>query len=747
MAANAIMMGAANEKASPFIAAGSMIGMFNPLAGVAVAGAGTAATAETSAGGALAGGVAGAALGTMILPGLGTAIGAGIGALAGGVIGAINSGNKLERENEARGRGAMMYGAGRAGTALVHGGRAGVARQMREEENNIRRARTNMSAIFASTTEAERARYSGDYSANGGVRSGEVAAVTGDPGARKIERDRLEAAKRAGTLTRDEIAAVESGLGGHSMNVVRDYLTGLENTANEMERSLIPITHNYETNLERLSDATGQSREDLAQLAQQMGVDLTGKVYSLSEALDALGQSVPKTKEEINSLARDSIAKAVTSYLRPLQEQADGIIAMNQATETVRQQGGFGDDSELFRYIETMVGGHLSFYKDDPAFAIGELQRQFIGEEGAPGVAFQEGGILANVALPPEFMSTLAQAIKLAGDGAIDQTATWFAAFVSERTENPATDTELSFGDQVTTALQALDNPEDRTALLTAISALNAKFTDEGFLAALEGKGQIEQGVLIKDTLAAVGIGVDGFSTTPIQSMNVPEGESADEIRAAINAGMAEGFANPPDWWASGPSWWNAGVNANLNPSTVRINPLDIAKIQGAVASIPGTSDTPTSRMPWVGDTTSSRLATTMTRHGMYDSALAGKRTVTSSLRNHSLGSLNSDHTTGNAYDLTGQNLVGYAAMVNGTGGFAEFHGGTSNRHLHVVPGAPMGDAVSPAPVPVIATGGGGGSTSYNIQIYAGQGQDPNAIANAVLAKIEARDRDARERS
>jgi hypothetical protein len=41
-----------------------------------------------------------------------------------------------------------------------------------------------------------------------------------------------------------------------------------------------------------------------------------------------------------------------------------------------------------------------------------------------------------------------------------------------------------------------------------------------------------------------------------------------------------------------------------------------------------------------------------------------------------------------------------YKTVVERNGGFAEFHGGSINRHLHVVPGpgiAPMGDMVTPA--------------------------------------------------
>jgi hypothetical protein len=148
------------------------------------------------------------------------------------------------------------------------------------------------------------------------------------------------------------------------------------------------------------------------------------------------------------------------------------------------------------------------------------------------------------------------------------------------------------------------------------------------------------------------------------------------------------------------------------------------------------------------GDTTSSRLSQTMARHAAMDSQLTGKRNVTSAYRTVGLGSINSDHVTGRAYDLTGQNLGAYSRLVHENGGFAEFHGTQANRHLHVVP-ARAGDTSSPmAPMGMSTmTAGSGGSTNYfNIEIN-GATQSPEAIANMVMAKIAEKERNARERS
>jgi hypothetical protein len=141
------------------------------------------------------------------------------------------------------------------------------------------------------------------------------------------------------------------------------------------------------------------------------------------------------------------------------------------------------------------------------------------------------------------------------------------------------------------------------------------------------------------------------------------------------------------------------------------------------------------------GDTTTSRFARTMSSHASLNSMIPGKRTVTSGLRNTMLGSMGSDHATGAAYDLVGDNLVSYANNVKTAGGFAEFHGDTADRHLHVVP--PVGDTSSPQSVGYASSGS---TNNYSFQIH-GDGADPQEIANAVMDRISRAERNRRERS
>lgn len=143
------------------------------------------------------------------------------------------------------------------------------------------------------------------------------------------------------------------------------------------------------------------------------------------------------------------------------------------------------------------------------------------------------------------------------------------------------------------------------------------------------------------------------------------------------------------------------------------------------------------------GDTASSRLQRTLARHAMFSSSVPGNQTITSSLRNFNLGSPSSDHATGAAYDLTGDNLGQYAQMVNSSGGFAEFHGSAGSRHLHVVP-PQSGDTSSPM---------AGSSTAstvtnhYSIQVVAKDDATAREVAQIVMRELDARERSRRERT
>lgn len=150
------------------------------------------------------------------------------------------------------------------------------------------------------------------------------------------------------------------------------------------------------------------------------------------------------------------------------------------------------------------------------------------------------------------------------------------------------------------------------------------------------------------------------------------------------------------------------------------------------------------------GDTSTPRhnIVNTLGAHSRFDAMIAGKRTVTSALRNWGLGSPSSDHASGHAYDLTGQNLGLYQAAVRASGGYAEFHGGSASRHLHVVPNANshIGDSSTPYMGSQVVVPQSGSSTSINMTINASPGMDVNALADEVMYRIERANKSRQER-
>jgi hypothetical protein len=125
---------------------------------------------------------------------------------------------------------------------------------------------------------------------------------------------------------------------------------------------------------------------------------------------------------------------------------------------------------------------------------------------------------------------------------------------------------------------------------------------------------------------------------------------------------------------------------------------------------------------------------------------LPGKRTITSSWREWGLGSPSSDHATGRAYDLTGDNLGQYSKFINDAGGFAEFHGVGGERHLHVVPPiGPIGDRTSP-----VSTGASGGTSSTyggdSFTITVVESNNARETADEVVQKILAMQAQSRRR-
>ena len=461
--------------------------------------------------------------------------------------------------------------------------------------------------------------------------------------------------------------------------------------------------------MQYLTKITGKSGAELEILAKNLGVNIYDPTVKFNELLKSLGENIVKTAQELKNAFVD-LFLAAGDIFRKKREGRESILAINSSSRGLRDtlnSGGLSDTEKTVAvegYFENYFQQILAATGGDPVEAYLATVGSF-GTEGqgvyAPGQVF-EGQYGA---INPSYQTGISEVKK--GIGA--QYGGQLQAVIGELGFN----TDAAMASRLISGL----SDQDMTKFLN-LTNRGALFTgDKGDYAAED----------IKAILSTVGLGGLAIERTPEEALNEIANKTADlataseGLKSAVEEfnlymdGFFESMQDKPEWWSI-----------------------------EAMKKIMTGSDTSSPR----GDTTSSRLSQTMARHASMDSQLTGKRSITSAYRTHNLGSINSDHVTGRAYDLTGQNLGAYSRLVHENGGFAEFHGTQANRHLHVVP-ARAGDTSSPmAPMGMstMTTGGGGSTNYFNIEIN-GATQSPEAIANMVMAKIAEKERNARERS
>jgi hypothetical protein len=249
-------------------------------------------------------------------------------------------------------------------------------------------------------------------------------------------------------------------------------------------------------------------------------------------------------------------------------------------------------------------------------------------------------------------------------------------------------------------------------------------------------------------------LGGAGLGTSVGTAAERTEKEKLDKMGQSVLDGAQKGienaFVDPPEWYKEAPEWWDKGFNikfGNNGQPIIDVNQDDVPdNIDKDYDGVPDVKDKFPDD-PAKSDTTTSRLQRTLSRHNGLDSSIPGNRSVISSFRTNGLGSINSDHVTGNAYDLTGQNLGAYQQLAQDNGGFAEFHN-AGGRHLHVVPGpgVPMGDTSMPVIASTEQTAAVGDASTYNFNITAGPNASPEEIARAVENIINRKTQSRKER-
>lgn len=781
----------APEEMRGALALGGTVGMFNPMAGLAVAGLGSAMKARGAGKGALAGMAGGAAMGSFFGP-YGAAIGAGLGLLAGGIMGGVNeikAKAKEARQSIKNVMGSIMVDIFRDRSIEYQDNMRAVAAGQNTKGRRgslegiagsfmSRTADLNARATAALTKERfglgpvglgaglsgrntgiakNRLSFTGFKNSaldvmNSNIMPMQMASAIGSA----IMPDFLNLGALGGKLLPDFVGNTINKIPGNKMfksmlglnvksdsrdrqeELLRDIFNnqskyGLKMTEDELKKALKDPGNaltEFQTQIKERGEAfqqlddvnakrldilekmSGKSRPELEALAKEMGVNLYDATIKFDDMVTKLKLNMIRSAAEMQAANQDVLLGAASIFDVEIKKKK-AEYAINEKTRIIadKAQAGTLGGEELMTYMQGIGADFTALYGGDSLKAFQAIQ----GLYGAGGTAFQKGGALegqeklfADNPLFQQFMGT-------AKSGLIDVGAT---------------------------QLGALINKSGKVANIDAIKASLGKLSDQELFAQL---GMLQQGAI--PTMAgatdsaerrAAGGGMEGYLKTlgiDYAGLETVKKEEVDKLTDLTDA--SKNFKDAVEEYKSftkeffgadggKPEWWSKDAMKEI--------------MKG---------DTSSPRGGRIGDSTSSRLSQTMARHAAMNGQLTGTRSITSAYRTFGLGSPSSDHATGRAYDLTGQNLGAYSRLVHANGGFAEFHGRGGSRHLHVVPGpGPFGDTSTPsmykAPAMVGATVSAG--TTNNITINAAPGQSPEAIANAVMRKIDERNRNKEQR-
>jgi hypothetical protein len=763
----------APEEMRGAMALGGAVGMINPLAGIGVAGLGGAMKAQGAGKGALSGAVGGAAMGAFFGP-MGIAIGAGLGLLAGGIMGGINE----VREKAKAARGVITSSVGSIFTGIMTERSKEFAANINAAERGgdttgRRGSLEGVGAEFISKTkglsdkarDANRTR-KGEYAQdvlNSNITTAAMYKIpgmqplaalrTGVRALSAIVPDVLNAgaliAKIPGMGKLNKIPGVGFLKGAIGMDVKtartgrnEDFLqdlfdnqdkygmkmtedelktakqdpqTSVKQYVKEIEERGKAFTMLDDVNakrLETLSTMSGKTKPELEALAKSLGVNLYDATVKFDDLVTKLKINMLRSADEMKAAQTNALLDS-TNLFDVAIKQIDGGKAVNEKSRTLKDQFDAGSLTEknLLGYMQTLPSDLAAMYGGDPVKAFYELRRS-IGSE--KGTQFAEGGALEGMGSTFLNNPVFQEYLKTSENAMLDESTTQVGAIFNKG--NKMVDPAL-----IKQKLKGMD-PGQQEAFMNKISEYDN-------LQNLTGADASERRAKMMGSeaiLAELGIPVGALKAIPD---TVDAATKIDEASIVFKDAVTQYVEHTAKFFgpdSQKPDWWSKEAMK------------DIMK-----------GDTSSPRGSRIGDTTSSRLSQTMSRHASMNGQLTGTRNITSAFRTFGLGSPSSDHATGRAYDLTGQNLGAYSKLVHANGGFAEFHGNNANRHLHVVPGpGAMGDTTVPSysKMPQSMPGQSGSSVTNNITVNGAPGQSPEAIAAAVIQKIDDRERNIRER-
>ena len=748
----------APQEAQGALALGSMVGTVNPLAGLAVGLGGTALKAQTTTGGLLSGAAGGAALGAFFGP-----QGALIGGLVGGVTGAIMGSLNKKKQEVKRAKAVSM----KITEGIVNDALSGVFAAV-QKESGIGRSATrdiyrDMSRTRGSVNDliggvpGTRGNYAGflpdfmDRGATGGQMGLAIEHYTGKR-MPKIARKLLGSATTGMDIGGNLLYGAVKMLGGKSLldnRVLNPFGYGtnnykdvdrqkqeeavqklfaaqkqlgiemsskdledalkkpgefIEKTVKDMElndKAMGPIQEKYNKRLDELGKITGKTDQEIVQMAKSMGVNLMDSTKSFGEIIKELGLSIMKTSEQFRTAMTNIVVDGLSVFDEEL-KRLDAPEILNETARAYRDladsQGGKVSKKDKTKFLRDIIEQNIALF-GDPGVALAQTIKSF--QKG--GTAYDKGGAFYGMKDQKFYDNPAFKEY-------INTVMPQISATTGQQLTAKALQGGMTFDQKQLDAAMKKMTPEQLAKLITA--------AEGGF-----NQGSMRFG----EYMTSIGLG--GLKFSAVETKGTEQTDLAN-LPAEIAVKTTELIDKLGAFYTNKenrPEWFTKAAFDEITKG-----------------------DTSTPRGSSIGDTTSSKLAQTLGRHASMDGMLTGKRTITSAYRNYGLGSINSDHVTGRAYDLVGQNLGQYQSLVKAGGGFAEFHGVGGARHLHVVPGPGIGD--TPAPMGAMTsrqplTMGGGGGNNYNFYITGGNNASPNEIADMVVAKVKDIERQNRDRS
>jgi hypothetical protein len=708
----------------------------------------------------------GASVGFMAGGPVGAAIGGGIGLAVGGVTGLFSARAARDKElKEARASGEDMSTAGMNPNRLF--GSGGVVAQMNKNRETIAMLnqfdtfmtqRKDLSTSIDSKLDAfytankvsvDRAGLMNEELTQAEKDASVVAANRGfitdlknlDPTARAEAIKRLKDLSTLPTEIKDELerfASVDANVGGiaekfgNSADEIKKFAEGLEEGNLKLAKGKGVLENNYRT----LSNVLNLTQDEAANFADNLGINMLERLITFEDVLTGLGYAFDETGQILDDAANRSVAstRLLSGVMKSINKELD-TLQKEEAVVTSRTQffGTGGTAAQVAQngadYFQSVLQNATQQYIDSA------LQAE--NDPAAVKMTFEQ--------MTQSVLDRLDADFAAAGNvsGAVADRFRANRATVGAELEKAKT----QFGPRI---------QYDSAFAKDAQSILNAQI---GGVLTKSGGFQTADELDAAGTSAALAMRDELKKKYP--SMQFDEA-NLNAMKRFVLAGLQDGTPAMTNAMITGADYLVQKLATT--PITVitrtsdpfaanRKDPLtgeilsddEIARRAAAAAggNVAPKKDTSTPRYGKVGDTASSQFERTLGKHMAFNSGLAGSRTITSGLRNWGLGSPSSDHRFGNAYDLTGDNLGAYAESVNGSGGFAEFHGAAGTRHLHVVP--PAGDTAT-AMAGAMSGMVSGGSNTYNISVVGGPGTDEAELARRVMAEIERRERDRQER-